>query len=95
MKIQSLNIGSGPNIRKIEGQTDAQPSFSIGHQAIEMITDAKYLGLEIDNQIKWNKHIDTIKTPRLIDPLDLLSMLRNIFLLMCPTKFIEELLSPI
>ena len=55
VKIQSLNIGSGPNTRKIEGQTDAQPSFSIGHQAIEVITDAKYLGLQIDNQLKWDK----------------------------------------
>ena len=62
VKTQSLIIGSGPNLRRIEGKTDAQPSFSIGDQAIEMITDTKYLGLQIDSQLKWGKHIDTTKT---------------------------------
>ena len=27
-----------------------------------MITDTKYLVLQIDSQLKWDKHIDTIKT---------------------------------
>ena len=40
VKTLSLIIGSGSNIRRIEGQTDAQPSFSIGDQAVEMITDS-------------------------------------------------------
>ena len=62
VKTQSLVIGSGPNIHRIEGQTDAQPSFSVGHQAIEMITDTKYLGLLIDSQLKWDNHINTLKT---------------------------------
>ena len=58
VKTQSLVIGSGPNIRKIESQPDAPPSFSfsIGDQDIEMITNTRYLGVQID------KHIDTIKT---------------------------------
>ena len=62
-KTQSLIIGSGSNIHKIEGQTDAKPSLSIGDQAIEVITDTKYLGLQIDSKLKWGKHIDTIKIP--------------------------------
>ena len=41
VRTQSRIIGSGPTIRRIEGQTDVQLSFSIGDQAIEMITDAK------------------------------------------------------
>ena len=49
---QSLIIGSVPNIPSIERQTDAQTSFSIVDQVIEMITDAKYLGLQKDNQLK-------------------------------------------
>ena len=61
VKTQSLIIGSGPNLRRIKGQTDARPSFSIGDQTIEMITDTKYLGVQIDRQLKWDKHIDTIK----------------------------------
>ena len=93
LKTQSLIVGSGPNIRKIEGQTDAQPYFSIGDQAIEVITDTKYLGLQIDSQLKWGKQ--ELSRTRLIDPWDILSMLRNIFHLMCSSKCIEELLNPI
>ena len=26
-----------------------------------MVTDTKYLGLQIDSQLKWDKHIDAIK----------------------------------
>ena len=63
VKTQSLIIGSGPNIRKIDRQSDAQPSFSIGDQEIEMIANTKYLGvLQVDSQLNWDKHFDTIKT---------------------------------
>ena len=62
VKTQSLIIGSGPNIRKIESQPDAPPSFSIGDQDIEMITNTRYLGVQIDSKLNWDIHIDTIKT---------------------------------
>ena len=42
VKMQSLIIDSGPNIRKIESQPDAPPSFSIGDQDIEMITITRH-----------------------------------------------------
>ena len=62
VKTQSLIIGSGPSIRMIENQPDAPPSFSIGDQDIEMITNTRYLGVQIDIKLNWGKHIDTIKT---------------------------------
>ena len=62
VKTQSLITGSGSNIRKIESQPDAQPSFSISDQEIEMIANAKYLGVQVDSQLNWDKHVDTIKT---------------------------------
>ena len=62
VKTLSLIIGSGPKIRKIESQPDAPPSFSIGDQDIEMITDTRYLGIQIDSNLNWDKRIDTIKT---------------------------------
>ena len=55
-------IGSGPNICKIESQPDAPTSFSIGDQDIEMITNTKYLCVQIASKLNWDKHIDTIKT---------------------------------
>ena len=62
VKTQSLIIGSGPKARKIESQPDAPPSFSIGDQSIKMITNSRYLGVQIDSNLNWDKHIDTIKT---------------------------------
>ena len=62
VKTQSLIIGSGPNIRKIESQPDAQPSFSIGDQENEMNRNTTYLGAQTDNQLNWDKHTDTIKS---------------------------------
>ena len=62
VKTQSLIIGSGPSIRMIENQPDAPSSFSIGDQDIEMITNTRYLGVQIDSKLNWGKHIDTIKT---------------------------------
>ena len=61
VKAQPLIIGSGSNIRKIENQSDAPSSFSIGDQDIEMITNTRYLGLQIDSNLNWDKHVDTIK----------------------------------
>ena len=62
VKTQSLVIGYAQKIRTIESLPDAQPSFSIGDQDIEMITNTRYLGVQLDSQINWDKHIDTIKT---------------------------------
>ena len=62
MKTQSLIIGSGPNICEIESQPDAPPSFFIGDQDVEMITNTRYLGVQIDSKLNWDKHIDAIKT---------------------------------
>ena len=62
VKTQSLVIGPVPNIRKIESQHDTQPSFSIGDQDIEVISNTRYLGVRIVSQLNWEKLIDTIKT---------------------------------
>ena len=62
MKTQSLIIGSGPNIREIESQADAPPSLSIGDQDIEMITNTRYLSVQIDSNLNWDKNIDSTKT---------------------------------
>ena len=71
VKTQSLIIGSGPNIPKIESQPDAPPSFSICDQDIEMITGTRCLGVQIDSKLNWDKHIDTIK-PKAIRALGLI-----------------------
>ena len=47
--------------KKIESQPDAPSSFSIGDQDTEMITNTRYLGIQINSNLNWDKHIDTIK----------------------------------
>ena len=61
VKTQSLIVGSGPNIRKIQSQSDAQPSFQIDNDNIEIVSSFKYLGFQVDNQLKWDDHIDKAK----------------------------------
>ena len=61
VKTQSLIVGSGPNIRKIQSQPDAQPAFVINNDNIEIVSSFKYLGVQVDNQLKWDDHIDMVK----------------------------------
>ena len=65
VKTQSLIIGSRPNIQKIEKQTDAKPSFEISEQKINMTTDTKYLGVQIDDKLQWDRHIEQLKVKAL------------------------------
>ena len=65
VKTHSLIIGSGPNIQKIEKWTEAKPCFEIGDQKINMITDTKYLGVQIDNKLQWDRHIEQVKAKAL------------------------------
>ena len=65
VKTQSLIIGSRPNIQNIEKQTDAKLSFEIGDQKINMITDTKYLGVQIDDKLQWDRHIEHAKAKAL------------------------------
>ena len=65
IKTQSLIVGSGPNIRKIQSQPDAQPLFEIDNDTIEIVSSFKYLGVQVDNQLKWDDHIDKAKTKAL------------------------------
>ena len=87
-KKQSLIIGFGPNIRirKIESQPDAPPSFSIGDQEIEMISNTRYLGVQIDSNLNWDKHVDTMKT-KANRALGLIKYSKKY---LCSTKCIEE-----
>ena len=68
--------------------------FSIGDQDIEMITNTRYLGVQMTVN-STGTSISILSRPRLIEPLDLSSILRNIFHLTYSKKCIEGFLSPI
>ena len=59
-----------------------------------MITNTRYLGVQIDSKLNWEKHINTIKT-KANQALDLIKYSMKYLPSDVLTKCIEALLSPI
>ena len=37
-----------------------QHFYSLGNEILQEVSDAKYLDIQIDNKLDWNKHISTV-----------------------------------
>ena len=37
-----------------------QHFYSLGSEILQEVSDAKYLGIQINNKLDWNKHISTV-----------------------------------
>ena len=55
-KTEFLLIGSHHKLNNL----DSQPCVNIGHDSIKQVQHSKVLGVEIDENLSWNKHIENV-----------------------------------
>ena len=54
--------GSRPNLKKISDKKVQPPTFVIDDSQIEIVEKAKYLGVQLDQHLVWNKHVRYVCT---------------------------------
>ena len=55
-------IGSRPNLKKISDKLIWTPSFAIGNSHIDVVANAKYLGIQTDKHLVWDKHTKALRS---------------------------------
>ena len=62
VKTQGMVIGSRCKLHSIDLPSSSRPDFNIGNEEVTMVNNTKYLGLQVDDQLKWATHLSsTIK----------------------------------
>ena len=62
IKTQAMVIGSMPNIKKISDKLVPTPSFAIGNSHIDVVDNAKYLGVQLDKHLVWDEHTKDLRS---------------------------------
>ena len=62
IKTQAMVIGSRPNLKKISDKLVPTPSFAIGNSHIDVVANAKYLGIQLDKHLVWNEHTKALRS---------------------------------
>ena len=60
--LSTLNFINQRNVShiKLSKYCDIDARLSLGNEILQEVSDAKYLGIQIDNKLDWNKHISTV-----------------------------------
>ena len=62
VKTQGMITGSRCTLLSIDLPGSSKPDLNIGSEEITMVNNTKYLGLQVDDQLKWSTHLSsTIK----------------------------------
>ena len=59
-KTQSMLIGSRNRLKKIGMFEHPEPALKIGDEPISMVKHIKYLGVQIDQHLLWDEHLNVI-----------------------------------
>ena len=56
-KTDAMIIGSYGKLRKIDSVDSTKPQFKIGSEDIKLVKEVKYLGVQVDHQLKWTSQL--------------------------------------
>ena len=62
IKTQAMVIGSRPNIKRISDKSVPTPSFAIGNSQIDVVDNAKYLGVQLDKHLVWDEVTKVVRS---------------------------------
>ena len=56
-KTDTMIIGSNGKLRKIDSDDSIKPQFKVGSEDIKLVKEVKYLGVQVDHQLKWTSQL--------------------------------------
>ena len=57
-KKEEMLIGTNKKLRKIDSPDAAKPQFRIGSEGVKLVSDVKYLGVQVDQELRWTHEND-------------------------------------
>ena len=57
---EAMIIGSNKKLHKIDTPDVPKPQFRIGSEDVRLVSDVKYLGVQVDQELKWTNHLTTV-----------------------------------
>ena len=61
VKTQAMIIGSSQKLRKIDATMVPVPHFQVNGNDIDLVKETKYLGLMIDDNLKWESNVKSVQ----------------------------------
>ena len=59
-KTEAMITGSNKKLRKIDTPDAPKPQFRIGSEDVKPVSDVKYLGVQVDQELKFTNHLTTV-----------------------------------
>ena len=59
-KTEAMIIGSNKKLRKIDSPDAPKRQFRIGSEDLKLVSDVKYLGVQVDQELKWTNQLTTV-----------------------------------